>query len=56
VKFFWVKKENFLDFLCVLQHLQQAFACWFLQILTRNKGKRCQNSLLQHPQEVPQVG
>jgi hypothetical protein len=56
VKIFCVKTENFLDFVCVLQHFQQAFACWFLQVLTRNKGKRCQNSYSRHPQEPPWLG
>jgi hypothetical protein len=56
VKIFCVKTENFFDLLCVLQHFQQAFAYWFLQVLTRNKGKRCQNSSSRHPQEPPWLG
>jgi len=56
VKIFCVKTYNFLDFLCVLQHFQQAFARWFLQVLTRDKGKRCQNYFSRHPQEPPWLG
>jgi len=39
-----------------LQHFQQVFACCFLQILTRDKGKRYQNSFSRHPQEPPWLG
>ena len=35
-----------------MQHFQQAIACWFLQILTRNKGTCYPNSLTQHSQRA----